>query len=78
MNWVQSHLTVDLGNLVIQLLKMMLEPDPNKRLTAAECLDHPFFKGMQGDEGEQGMDSTTNSTEEFITPNAELGKLKDK
>jgi len=56
----------------------MLEPDPIKRFSAAQCLDHPFFKGMQGDEVEPGMENVSNSTEEFITPNAELGKLKDK
>ena len=56
----------------------MLEPDPQKRFTAAECLEHPFFKGLQGEEHEAGMEHNGNSTEEFITPNAELGKLKDK
>ncbi|KAF8320072.1 kinase-like protein [Clavulina sp. PMI_390] len=31
----------------IDLLQKMLMIDPTKRLTAAECLQHPYFDGMQ-------------------------------
>jgi calcium-dependent protein kinase len=27
-----------------ELIRLMLDRDPNKRLTASECLDHPWFK----------------------------------
>lgn len=56
----------------------MLEPDVNKRLSAAECLNHPFFKEIEAEEADRMGDYTGGSTEEFTTPNSQLGKLKDK
>lgn len=63
---------------MIELLKKMLDPDPNKRLSASECLNHPFFKDGELETADGMSDILAGSTEEFITPNAELSKLKDK
>jgi serine/threonine protein kinase len=53
----------------------MLEKDPAKRLTAVECLLHPFFKGAEGDQTDLVAEDDSNLDEMHA---AEIGKLKDK
>jgi serine/threonine protein kinase len=55
----------------------MLEPDPLQRLSAAECLEHEFFKDYSEDNKEIAPTDDT-GMDEFSSPNSELGKLKDK
>lgn len=55
----------------------MLEPDPEKRLTAAECLDHEFFQDSKEDNKEIGPDADQNTMDEFSSGSA-LTNIKDK
>jgi len=56
----------------------MLEPDPEKRYSAAECLEHEFFKSSDSDNLELNTaDSDRDMMDEFSSP-AERSKLKDK
>jgi serine/threonine protein kinase len=53
----------------------MLEKDPLKRLSAAECLSHPFFNDSEKDALELVSEDDPNL--EAIHA-AEISKLKDK
>lgn len=39
-----------MGSKAIDLLKGMLSMEPDERLTALECLAHPYFDGMRSEE----------------------------
>lgn len=67
-----------MDDAAISLLKKMLEPDPEKRYSAAECLEHEFFKSSDSDNLELNTtDSDRDMMDEFSSP-AERSKLKDK
>ena len=38
--------------LMVDLIKKLLVMDPEKRLTAAECLKHPYFSSLHDPEDE--------------------------
>jgi serine/threonine protein kinase len=58
-------------------MKKMLEQDPDKRLSAAEALTHPFFKESPNDFKELPGESDP-TMEEYGGCSSELSKLKDK
>lgn len=41
-----DNITEDIGNLFFDLLKRMLVFDPNRRITAIEAIEHPFFDSI--------------------------------
>lgn len=60
----------------VDLLKNMLQPDPEKRYSAAQCLEHEFFKDKSSDHKFLIQDS--DPMDEYSTQSSKLGDLKDK
>ena len=55
----------------------MLEPDPEKRFSASECLEHEFFKNTASDNLELNTTDSDGLMDEFSSP-TERSLLKDK
>ena len=45
-NYLRSVLLADTPDEAIDLINKLIEFEPEKRITAKEALDHPFFAGM--------------------------------
>jgi mitogen-activated protein kinase 1/3 len=62
--------------LAIDLLKQMLQFNPNKRCTAEQALEHPFFKGVRRKELELNADETLTGPDFLEMHQVDIDMLK--